>query len=156
MVREIESEGSFLVCVLKSEGLKKLIINNNKFMKKYIKTITFASLALLLLIPLVSMASSEIELANKGTQMKAQFKDGNLANYETREARRAGNQARHSEMLNILEQNDYQAWLEFVGDKDCPMKEKINEENFAEFVKAHQDRVSEREARQEFRGGNRK
>lgn len=125
-------------------------------MKKHIKTITLASLALLLLIPLVSMASSEIELANKGTQMKTQFKDGNFSNYEARDARRASNQARHSEMLNILEQNDYQAWLEFVGDKECPMKEKINEENFAEFVKAHQERASEREARQEFKGKNRR
>ncbi len=125
-------------------------------MKTHIKTIAFASLALLLLIPLVSMASSEIVLPSKGNQMKAQLKDSNSANYETREARRATNQARHSEMLNVLEQNDYQAWLDFVGDKDCPMKEQVNQENFAEFVKAHQERVSEREARQQFSGRNRK
>lgn len=69
-----------------------------------------------------------------------------------KEACRQANQSKHQEMISILEQNDYQAWLDFVADKDCPMKAQVSEENFSDFVKAHQDRLIEREARQQFRG----
>jgi len=121
-------------------------------MNKNVKTIALSSLAMILLLPLVGLASSEIVLPDKGQKMSAQ----ESRDYTSRDARRLNNQSKSQELRAILEKNDYQAWLEFVADKDCPMKGQVSEENFSDFVLAHQERWSEREARQENRGRNRR
>lgn len=48
-----------------------------------------------------------------------------------------------------LDNNDYNAWLEAVGE-DCPMTEKINEDNFSRLVEVHNLRQQAREIMEEL------
>lgn len=52
------------------------------------------------------------------------------------EAKRAEMEAKKEAIQAVLEAGDYQAWVQAVGE-DCPMLEKINEDNFSRFVEAH-------------------
>ncbi len=124
-------------------------------MKKNYKKLIFPALAVAIFLPLVSMAASDnISLsgkAEKAVQHRESFVEEfshSLANKEDRliqrETRILENRAKHTEMMNVLETGDYNAWLEFVEDRDCSMTSRINEENFSEFIEAHREKVSNR------------
>lgn len=125
-------------------------------MKQNYKKLIFPALAVAILLPLVSMASSDdtsfSERGKKFFQSRKEFVenfDRSQMNKEEmflqREDRRLENRAKHTEMMEVLEAGDYSAWLEFVKDKNCPMTAKINEENFSEFVEKHKLRMENRE-----------
>lgn len=54
-----------------------------------------------------------------------------------REARQAEMDAKQAAINSALENSDYQAWVEAVGE-NCPMLDKINEGNFSRLVEANQ------------------
>lgn len=56
---------------------------------------------------------------------------------EDREARRAAAEERQEAVREALEAQNYQAWLEAVGD-DFSITEKINEDNFSRLVELHE------------------
>jgi PAB1-binding protein PBP1 len=124
-------------------------------MKKNYKKLIFPALAVAIFLPLVSMAASDsISLsgkAGKAVQHRESFTekfDHSFVNKEDRvmqrESRTLENRAKHTEMMNVLEKGDYNAWLEFVEDRDYSMTSRINEENFSEFIEAHREKVSNR------------
>lgn len=47
---------------------------------------------------------------------------------------------RHAQMEEVLNNQDYQGWLELMGDR--PVTDKITEENFGRFVEMHQLRLA--------------
>jgi len=47
---------------------------------------------------------------------------------------------RHAQMQEIIDNKDYQAWLEIVGDK--PVTEYINQDNFSRFLEMKEARHS--------------
>lgn len=53
-----------------------------------------------------------------------------------REKRMQEMEAKHTAINEALENSDYSAWLQAVGE-DCPMAEKITQDNFPKFVEAH-------------------
>ena len=55
---------------------------------------------------------------------------------EQMEARRAEMQAKQEAVQAAITAGDYYAWVEAVGE-DCPILEKINEDNFSRYVEAH-------------------
>lgn len=57
----------------------------------------------------------------------------------TREERRSQFQEHREEARDALEEGDYQAWSEAVGDS-CPMADRVNEDNFSEFKRYHDSR----------------
>jgi len=135
-------------------------------MKKNYKKLIFPALTLAIFIPLVSMAASDTFSFPERGQKAIQYKQSSSENFnpslvdrETRlaerDARRLANRAKHTEMMSVLESGDYNAWLEFAQNNDCPMISQVNEENFAEFVEAHKERVANRnsETKKFNRGG---
>ena len=52
------------------------------------------------------------------------------------EAKRTDMEAKKEAVKAAIEAGDYDAWVEAVGE-DCPMLDKINEDNFSRFVEAH-------------------
>ena len=124
-------------------------------MKKNHKKIIFSALAVAVFVPLVSMASSDNFSLSEKNKKSVQYRNSSSENFEKssvdkalmsqeREARRASNRSRHSELMSVLERGDYDAWLEFSKTRDCSMSSKVNRDNFSEFVQAHRDKVGAR------------
>ena len=126
-------------------------------MKKNYKNLIFPVLALVIFIPLVSMAADNSSSFSEKGQRAIKHRQSSLENFNSslvdkdarmaeREDRRLENRAKHEEMIKVLESGDYNAWLEFVKDKECPMFSEISEENFSEFVKMHKSKLESRES----------
>lgn len=129
-------------------------------MKQNYKKLIFPILALAFFLPLISMAANNEtslpEKEKKSFQFKKDFKENtrssqfneakreNALNKEDRESRRLKNRTRQLEMMEILEAGDYSDWLEFVKDSNCPMKSKISEENFSQFVENYKLKIESR------------
>lgn len=124
-------------------------------MKKSYKKLMFSAIAVVIALPLISMAAgNEISLPERGKKVSEQKRefvgnfDGSQVNKEEmflqRESRRLENRTKHTEMMEVLEAGDYNAWLEFVKDKDCLMTSQVNEENFSEFVEMHKLQMENR------------
>ncbi len=124
-------------------------------MKKNYKKLIFPALAVMIFVPLITMAASEAFSWPENNKNSAQYRQSSLEGFNhssvdidsrisERETRRAENRARQAEMMSILESGDYNAWLEFAKDKNCPMISQVNEENFSEFVEAHKLRIENR------------
>ena len=73
------------------------------------------------------------------------------ARIQEREERRAAHEEKRAEMDAAIEQG-YEAWKEAA--EDCPLTDKITEENWDKFVELHQAKEKVRELSQElgFRG----
>ena len=134
-------------------------------MKQNYKKLILPALAVAIFLPLVSMAASDIT-SKKSIQHRESSTENFIhssVNKEDRilqrDSRRLENRARHTEMMEILEAGDYNAWVEFIGDKNCPMISEINEENFSDFVEMHREKVKNRnneigeKNQKNFRGG---
>jgi hypothetical protein len=124
-------------------------------MKKSYKKLIFPALAVMIFVPLISMAASETFSWPENNKNSVQYRQSSLEGFNhssvdvdsrilERETRRAENRARQTEMMSVLESGDYNAWLEFAKDKNCPMISQVNEENFSEFVEAHKLRIENR------------
>lgn len=135
-------------------------------MKKNYKKLIFSVLAVIIFLPLASMANSDNISLSEKNKKSIQHRQSSMENFNhssinkedrllQRESRRLENRAKHAEMMDILETGDYNAWLEFVKDKNCPITFQVNEENFAEFVEAHKQRVEKRNSEnRELNKGN--
>jgi hypothetical protein len=67
---------------------------------------------------------------NFGRQFAGRMSD------EDRQVRFQEMEEKHDAVMAALEKRDYQAWLDAAG-TDCPMAEKVTEENFDKFAEAH-------------------
>ncbi len=87
---------------------------------------------------------------------------GNKANWENKfspeeiaekkalmEERNTEHEARRAAVQEALNNKDYNAWVSAVGE-DCPMLEKINEDNFPRLVEAHELKQQAREIMEEL------
>ncbi len=124
-------------------------------MKQKLKKLILPALALAIFLPLISMAASDEtsipeQAKNKFERKQELAKNYNYslsdreANLLERENRRLENRAKHTEMMNILETGDFNAWLEFAEDKNCPNISEMTEENFSEFIEKHKLKVENR------------
>ncbi len=122
-------------------------------MKQRLKNIIIPALALLVFVPAITLAAnSEFVFPDKGKKEQAQISlqaNGESLNLDkterlaTRDARRLANRANRQAMLEVLNSGDYEAWLAFAEDKNCPMISQVNAENFSDFVAAHQARMTD-------------
>ncbi|MFH1661736.1 MAG: hypothetical protein ABIA02_01410 [Candidatus Falkowbacteria bacterium] len=73
---------------------------------------------------------STVQKCERCNKPGMQFSEGKMTEMK------ASMEAKKEAMNTALENNDYNAWVEAVGE-DCPMLEKINADNFSRFVEAH-------------------
>jgi hypothetical protein len=106
---------------------------------KKIKVLNYSLLATL---TVMLMAGAFIGISNAATnnesekpKMEKRFVDQSLTD-EDREARQLEMNQRKEKTEAAIKANDYQAWVSAVGE-NCPMLEKINQDNFAKFVEAN-------------------
>ncbi|MCK4554685.1 hypothetical protein KAU19_07055 [Candidatus Parcubacteria bacterium] len=115
------------------------------------------SAALVALVAVAGIAFSAMATDNtsENTPLFRHFQRQNLTEEERAEKRaqmeerRAEMQSKHKAAHTALGANDYQAWVEAVGE-DCPMAEKINEGNFNRLVEAHELREQARSIMEEL------
>lgn len=123
------------------------------------KKLILPALALVIFIPLVSMAASSdsSSFLEKGRDSSRKFKGGEVSVeeraifMEERRALREGRQSSREEMSAILETGDYDAWLEVAQNNDCPVILQVTRENFAEFASSHKERAGMMQKNRESR-----
>lgn len=102
--------------------------------KKYLTTIA------LVLTVLAISAVSAFASTGSSTSKTAMTKDERLARFEEMDAKFEEMRAQHEEVLKAVLAGNYADWSALVAknDKTSGILEVINENNFAQFAKAHQ------------------
>ena len=94
-----------------------------------------------------SFAADDAEVEKSGffNQHKAMYMtdEQKLEWQEKMKERKAEMTAKHEAVKAALEASDYEAWLEAVGE-DCPILDKINQDNFFQLAEAHKLREEAR------------